>query len=357
MEQSAERLAANDCSDPDRDAWQRLKRETLVSFVIVSGQDPTNDCRAVLSVADFAEGSFEYYEIVLVAAQPTAPWRARILADCLRVKSLRIVTIDAPMGYEELSTAALRFPIGDLIVSLHPGEIGPEDIRRLIGACASGNADLVKAFPNGQSLPASERLAARAIRWGMRLATGRDVQAFQARAFAIKRPALSRLQAIGGAMRYFRVLDLAGLVTEGRIEIDAGPRRRVLGGFAEKLRIASILISSSSGRLILWLAIVCALLSFLSIGVALLAFVIWLAFDHVAPGWTSLAVVLSSLFAANFAVLSAICLGLLQIIRQATPDPVELFATEVSGGDLFERSNRLNVEGVLPPELPLIAER
>ena len=64
-----------------------------------------------------------------------------------------------------------------------------------------------------------------------------------------------------------------------------------------------------------------------------------------APGWTSLSIVLSLLFSANFGVMAAICLGLLQIIRQSTPDPVELFTTELSGGDLFQRGDRLNVEG------------
>ncbi len=103
-------------------------------------------------------------------------------------------------------------------------------------------------------------------------------------------------------------------------------------------------ISSSAGRLVQWLALVCAALSVGSMIFAGGAFITWLVLDDIATGWTSLSIVLSLLFSANFGVMAAICLGLLQIIRQSTPDPVELFATELSGGDLFLRSNRLNVE-------------
>jgi hypothetical protein len=54
--------------------------------------------------------------------------------------------------------------------------------------------------------------------------------------------------------------------------------------------------------------------------------------------------VFSLLFGANFGVLAAICLGLLQLIRQTAPDAVDLFTTELSGGDFFHNSNRLNVD-------------
>ena len=52
----------------------------------------------------------------------------------------------------------------------------------------------------------------------------------------------------------------------------------------------------------------------------------------------------SSLFAANFGVLGALCLGILQLIRQAAPDEADVFSQEISGGDLIFRDDQLNVE-------------
>ena len=332
-------------SAADQEAFRRLQRENLVSFVIVASPSLHDDIGQIQAVQGFAGKAFQYYEIVVVASMPSPAWRERMRGLGLTVPHLRIVMVDSAMDYEELSTAALRFAIGDLIVSLHPGEIGIPDIERLMQLCASGKWDMIKTFHAHRPKSPFERASANLIRWSMRLATGRDIQTFQARAFAMNRTALTRLQAVGGAMRYFRIFDLSGLVAEGRMEFDAPPRRRLLGSFAEKLHIASMLISSSAGRLVLWLAMVCAVLSVGSMLFAGVAFVIWLVLDEVAPGWTSLSIVLSLLFSANFGVMAAICLGLLQIIRQSTPDPVELFTTELSGGDLFQRGDRLNVEG------------
>lgn len=329
----------------DQGAFGRLARENLVSFVVVASHSVDRDVRQVEAVFGFADKTFQYFEIVVVASMPSPEWREKMRDLGLTVRNIRIVMVDATMGYEELSTAALRFVIGDLIVSLHPDEIGIPDIERLMQLCASGKWDMIKTFHAHRPKSPVERVGANLVRWGMRLATGRNIQTFQARAFAMNRTALTRLQAVGGAMRYFRIFDLSGLVAEGRFEFDAPPRRHLLGGFGEKLRIASMLISSSAGRLVLWLALVCAVLSLGSVVFAAGAFGIWLVLDEVAPGWTSLSIVLSLLFSANFGVMAAICLGLLQIIRQSTPDPVELFATELSGGDLFQRGDRLNVEG------------
>ncbi len=57
-----------------------------------------------------------------------------------------------------------------------------------------------------------------------------------------------------------------------------------------------------------------------------------------------LVMLFSTLFAANFGVLGAICLGILQLIRQGGHGEADIFASEVSGGDLVFKDGRLNVE-------------
>jgi len=332
-------------------ALNRLAQENLVSFVVTSSGSVETDKHEIAAIGDFAAISFAHYEVLLVASRPNGVWRAEMREMGTRVGNLRIVMVESSMGYEELSTAALRFAIGDLVVSLHPGELQISDVVSMIERCAEAECDLVKTFHARDTVPAWERLAAKWIQRLLRVLTGRGIQPFQARAFALNRTALSRLQTIGGALRYFRLFNLSGLVAEEHLVLDYPPKRHLLDSFMEKLRIASMLVSSSAERLILWLALVCAVLSVGSFLSALLAIAIWMFKETIAPGWTSLSVEFSLLFAANFGVLGAICLGLLQMIRQNTPDPVELFATEMSGGDLFRRSNELNVQAQagMPP--------
>lgn len=86
------------------------------------------------------------------------------------------------------------------------------------------------------------------------------------------------------------------------------------------------------------------ILSVTSLGATVFSLLVWLVKSDVAPGWTSLTMISSFLFAANFGVLSAICLGILLLIRRSEPDDRDSSVTEISGGDLFLRDERLNVE-------------
>ena len=74
------------------------------------------------------------------------------------------------------------------------------------------------------------------------------------------------------------------------------------------------------------------------------AVVIKFAMEDVAPGWTSLAVLIMGVFAANFGVLGAICIGLFQLLRQGRADPSDPYTTEISGGDFRRSERQINVE-------------
>jgi hypothetical protein len=327
------------------DELGRLKKENLVSFVVIASNDAATDIKQVTAMSEFSQGSFDYYELLVVASSPGKEWLRRFRQFGSHVPQLRIISIEAALGFDELTAAALRFAIGDLIVCVHPGEIEPGDVEQMMRLCARGDCDLVKAFHPTRAQPMADQLLAAVVRRFLRLSTGREVQPFQARGFAMTRTALTRLQGMADVIRYFRIVDLSGSMLEGSIELRGPSRRGLLTGVGDRFRTASALISSSAARLVLWLAVVCAVLSLSAIGFALMALLLWIVLDDIVRGWTSLAMVLSLLFAANFGVMATICLGLLHIIRQSTPDPIELFATEWSGGDLFSRGDRLNVEG------------
>ena len=330
------------------DAYRRLRAENLVSFVIVSSGDVGTDQAALTAIGAFADGRFDYYEIIIAASRPSGAWQGRVRQAAAELRNVRIVLIDSPMEFEDLAQAGLRLSIGDLVACLYPGEVAEDELEAMIRTAATGDTDVVKAFFRRSDHPASERLAAGIIRFALKLITGREIQTFQARAFVVSRALLTRMHTVGGAYRFFRLFDLSTIVRERRIESATPPRRGILHRFAEKMRIASILISTSASRLILWLALVCVVLSLLSGAFGVGALVIWLVLDTVAEGWTSLAMGLSVLFAANFGVMAAICLGLLQIIRQGTPDAIELVTSEISGGGIFQHDNRLNVESSGP---------
>lgn len=326
------------------DARARIGKENLVSFVIVASGDIGIDVPEVEGIAKLAASTFDFYELLIVAARPAQDWRAAMAQAAARVTHLRVITIDVAMEYEELALATQRFAIGDIVATVYPGEVTPAELDRMIGLCAAGEHDVVRAVHAAGASGLVDQIAAQLVGRALRLATGRDLAAFPARAQVVTRAALTRLETMGGTLRFFRVLDLPDQFSEGRIELAAPPRRRLLATPGRRLRQTALLVSTAAPRLILGLALLCLALSLTSAAYTGYALLAWALIPDVADGWTSTSVILSLFFCANFAVLAVICLGLLQLLRQGAPDPVNTLASETGGGERFGVAERLNVE-------------
>jgi hypothetical protein len=324
--------------------FRRLCRENLISLIIVSCRDAGRDRAEAIAVSAFAAAHFDYHEVLVVAAAPGPDWIAAMRDLGADLPDLRVVIVDGRLGYEDLSILGLRHAIGDHVLCLYPGEIGTGDLARMVEALATGVPDVVKAvLPRGAIGWPDRMIAAVAVRI-IGLVTGRRLMPFQIRAFAVSRTALSRLTAIGGAMKFFRLIDLSDQFREAAVEIARPPRRRLMQAVPGKLRLVAELMSVSADRLILTLALICFGLALASGLIIVAAVLVKLLMDQVAPGWTSLAVLFAGVFAANFAVLAAICLGLLQLLRQGRGDASDHFTTEIGGGDVFRRADKSNVE-------------
>lgn len=322
----------------------RMQQENLLSVVVLCSNDLQEDRAEIERISAWVAPRFSYYEILVIGAAPPAGWRSGMRDLGTRLANLRVVVLQNPLGYEDAQMAALDHAIGDYLLLVYPGDISTDDLGRVIGRLAKGQSDVVKTFHQSRGQSRLERAMAAAT-WGLvRLITGHRIEAFQARALGLSRSAVTRLQMMGGSLRFFRILDMSDLIATDRIEIGTAPRRRFWSAFSAKLRLAADLISLSAGRLIRSLALVCLVLALISFAVAGLALLIWFFLPEVAPGWTSLSMLFSVLFGANFSVLGAICLGLLQLIRRAEPDLQMLVASEMSGGDFFEGTGPLNVQ-------------
>ncbi len=321
-----------------------LKHENLISFTIVSSHDTDLDLSEIKAISEYAKERLDYYEIIIVAAAPGPGWLETMQRAGHDIPNIRILVLDSQRAYEDISTMALDNAIGDYIFNIYPGEISIADLDQLTKLIATGQYDAVKVTYNLKKLYLWRRAGAAIVGWFIRVATGKRMEAFPARAFVLNRTALSRLAADGGMQKFFRILDMSTFFSQTRIVVDLPPRRTLLTAFQEKIILTAELISLSAARLILSLALVCVTLSFISICVMLIAVILRLSLQSVAPGWTSLAVLFSGLFAANFGVLAAICLGLLQLLRQGRKTGDDQFAVEFSGGDFFHRDEGLNVE-------------
>lgn len=327
-----------------RSELERLSRENLVSLILVTSGQAEADAEEARILSGYADASFDYYEIVIVAAAPERAWVDEIRDVAQDLRQVRVVILDSRMSYEELAISALHHAIGDVIVCVYPGEIAAGEISDLLAELATGEYEVVKFVHDTRHVPWISRLGARLAGALIAAMTGKRLMPFQARAFGMTRTAVTRLLGIGGALKYFRIVDLQGRISESRILLARSPKRSFHNAVGVKARLVAELISLSAERLVITLALLCVLLSLGSLIFMFVAVLIKYVMENVAPGWTSLAVLFSAFAAANFGVLATICLGILQIIRQSRPADGGGFATEVSGGDLFRRPERGNVE-------------
>ena len=239
---------------------------------------------------------------------------------------------------------ALEHAIGDYVVITAQGEVSRDDLENMLSRLADGQIDMVRARfdPAGRGL--LERWGDALARLVLRTATGQRFLPFPARATALSRAAITRITMTGGYTRFFRLLDMREFFAEETILVTGGDRR-LWSTFSSKLRVTGEVFSVSALRMVRLLALFCFGLAFFSVAAAIGSFLIWVFKSDIAPGWTSLSMLLSILFGSNFAVLGAICLGLVRIIHQATPDIENQRADEISGGDLFVPEQNLNVRG------------
>ena len=324
----------------------RLHSDQLFSVVLISSGQLETDLSAARAISAYSETDFEYYELIIVASLPRREWQQAMSQLAQDLPHLRILVVGMPFSFDDLVNIGLDKAVGDYVVVTLAGEVEAEVFDALVKGITAGQADLVKAVHDASGIAFTQRAAARLTGWVIRVITGHDIESSPARAFALTSGAIERLRGLGGVLRFFRILDLGMWYRQVLVATGSKPRRGVLSSFGEKARITVDLISLSASRLLLTVALTCFFAAATSILAMLGAVGIKYLLQDVVRGWTSTVVLSSALFAANFAVLGTLCLGLLQLLRRGQAEVSDFMIQEVSGGDLFATESRLNIEVV-----------
>ena len=322
----------------------KMRDENLISVVVLSSGDIDVDQAEIRKLSDWLADGFTFYELILATDHPVPGWRNAMRSIGQYIPRLRVMLLPARDSFDASALSVLEHAIGDYVVLTTPGEVSERDLELILSHLSDGQVDVVRALFDPSKRGVLERLVGGLARLILRTATGQRFLPFPARAVALSRAAIARISMTGGYTRFFRLLEMREYFAEKAILVDGGTRR-LWSMLPSKLRVTGEVFSTSALRMVRLLALFCFGLATLSLAAAIGAFAIWLFKSDIAPGWTSLSMLLSILFGSNFAVLGAICLGLVRIIHQATPSFDGQRADEISGGDLFDPDYRLNVRG------------
>lgn len=321
------------------------RAECLVSCLLISEGSAAQDLRALNSVATHVQERFAFFELLLLAAAPGPTWLETVRRDGTAIPNLRVIVFEQRQHYDELVFQGLALSIGDIVLCDSTRSANNAIFDRLFESCMGQGFEIVKAVSNATRRLAPARLALKVIQWGLYAFLGRRIETAVLKAICVNRAAASRIVESGDAYQYFRLLTLGDQFRETHIVVDGYAASAPLDGIVRKAQISAFLVSTAATRILVGIAISSLMLCLLSLCYMVYAMLIWLFLENVSEGWTSLSLVLSVLFAANFGVMSAMSVGILQVLRNSQKGAARTAPVlEISNADLFAQANNLNVE-------------
>lgn len=318
--------------------------ENLISFVLASSYSARKDLAALRLVSDYATDRFDFFEILILAAAPGGRWLDEIKKGCGNVTNLRCIVFEDRQEYDELIFQGLAMSIGDIVYCDSTITVSEASMTALLAECLDRGFDVVKSVGTNGGWLTPGNLAMKLIRVSLRAFLGRQIETDVQRAVCLTRSAAARIGDGEGANRYFRLISLADQFKESHVTATWGKPRTRFDGFARKVQIAAFLVSTAAPRLLAGTAVFTLALCLLSLSYTVYSLIIWLVLDSVSEGWTSLSLVLSVLFAANFGVLAAVAIGILHVLRSTRHRTGPLPALEINNADLFAHATNFNVE-------------
>jgi hypothetical protein len=326
--------------------WPSLGKdgqENLVSFLIVSCGDADRDLAELQDVADYVQDKFDFYEIIYVLGTESRQSIEHLFDRMAHIGNLRIIVLHMPVEYDDMLVQGLTASIGDYVVAMSAGGLSANQLDSVLAPCVTGRHDLVRVLRAGeQSL--AERLRTKALRVALKALVGRPVEPLQSRALCISRAALAKLMAYPGTMQHFRLIDMSDLFNERHVWIANPGSRFEMREAIRRARLVAQLVSLRTPEVLTTLSLVMLLFSVVSALFGVYALGVWLFREDVAEGWTSTSLLLSFMATALLATLSAICLGIVQILRTNRQNSDLVVSQELSNTDLFSKSQRLNVD-------------
>ena len=324
------------------------KADILVSAVAV-----VRDQSAVLpafieEASEILKHNYANYEVLLIdngSADDTDKVVRYLLG---RMPCIRYSRLTRPVGYETALMAGLDAAIGDYVVTLDPDLDPPAELVTMVEMCRSGT-DLVLGVERtpphtGPAYSALRKVFLSLARRLIRI----ELQTGTTGLRTISRQGVNALVKVRLRRRYFAVVVAdVGLKTAAHVydrvsRTGRQPPRSLVRAIRTGL---SVLVHNSMTplRMASGLGLTGSLLSLLY---SLYVIVVYLFKPDVMPGWTTLSLAMSGLFALAFLILALMGEYLGRLLEESTDRPLYHVRDELSSAVMLADLARRNVLGL-----------
>jgi glycosyltransferase involved in cell wall biosynthesis len=295
-------------------------------------------------VSDLLEARYSNFEILLVEGGSFGPPRPAIADLLAHNKCIRLLRLTRQVEYERALVAGLDAAIGDFVVIMDAESDPTSEVPAMVDQCRAG-VDAVLGVDLSQSSGPLLRVARGAffaiIRKLVRIEPVRSTTGFR----VLSRHAVNALTRIRQRLRYFPLL-----AAEVGLTIATHPCPRITRSgkrYQESLRRAlrigiSVIVFNSSVplRFVSLLGLTGSLLSF---AYSLFVIVNYLTRRDLMPGWTTLSLQVSGLFALVFIILMLLCEYVARVLEESSDRPLYYVREEVASTLVLADPVRRNV--------------
>jgi len=322
------------------------KQELFISVVAIIGDAPAVLRPFVDEVCRHLESRYTDYEVLLIDNGASAEMVAAARQLLSQFKCVRLMRLSRQMDDETAILAGLDSTIGDFVVTMDPNLDPPDHIGPMIEQCQAGS-DLVLGVDRGRMRPGPIYRAARGllfplVRWlvGIRLVRGATM--FR----TMDRQAVNALTQHRLRKRYFQVVAAdVGLTTathhyDSICRFGQPPKSRLF--YAMRMGL-SVLVHNSTVplRFVSVIGVIGSLLSLLYCLYTVIIYVV--KHNTVAPGWTTMGLLVSSMFFVVCVMLTLIGEYLGRLLDQTSDRPLYHIREEQQSAVMLSDTTRRNV--------------
>lgn len=319
-----------------------LETGALVSLIVVAAPTLRGAASAIADAVAFIAERYAFYEVLLITTDFDDSADSILEVVGRSVPHLRLLQIEGGTDFDELAIHGYQQAIGDTVVLSSSDELPHVDLELLFAPIRDGAQFVRLRRKRGSFLAMGAASVVRAL-------TGFEVDTRYYRTLALVRQIMSELLASPDQLHLVRFTAGRFIRKQKTVEVELPPVRSSYRRLIARSELVLHLIATSSVRLLRLATAFCTLLSLGAFVAMLYPIVLWIIGWDVTEGWSSTIIMISAWACVQLAATAVICLGMSRVLERQEVHVAHRVAGDRSVGDLFGRSDLLNVETATSP--------